>query len=196
MFTGIIEHQLRVQSFTGERLSLELPLDWKDELRIGESIAINGCCLTLVKSHPFMEFDVSKETLTKTALGRLNNGDGVNIERAMAIGGRFGGHIVQGHVDTTGTFLGLQGTENAHVLRFLAPKPWGRYVVEKGSIAIQGISLTVVSPQDFNRGTEFEVWVIPHTWTETNLHQLKPGDCVNLELDMIAKYVERLLAKN
>jgi riboflavin synthase len=191
MFTGIVEAKGQVRFLKDGRLVLDLigidGFDWV----IGESVAVNGCCLTMVDFSDGLHFELSPETLTRTSLGWVRPGARVNLERAMPASGRFGGHIVQGHVDATGTLLSITAADNASVLRFQAPKVYDRYLIDKGSIAIDGISLTIVDPKD----GVFEVWVIPHTLHETNLAELKPGDDVNLEFDVVAKYVERLTAR-
>ncbi len=190
MFTGIIEALGRVTSVTPEVLVVEpVRVMGSDPIQLGESVAVNGCCLTVVDFAQGLRFDVSPETLARTSLGELGIGSTVNLERAMRADGRFGGHVVQGHVDATAEIVSIQPVENSVVFRFRVPLGFERYLIDKGSVALDGISLTVVKPE----GQEFEVWVIPHTLTETNLGQHLPGDCVNLEVDMLAKYVERLL---
>ncbi len=161
-----------------------------DPWNIGESVAVNGCCLTVVDASNGLRFDLSPETLSRTSLGSLGTGSTVNLERAMRADGRFGGHIVQGHVDTTGTVVSITPSDNSTVFRFQAPPEWAKYMIDKGSITIDGISLTIVDLT----GTTFDVWVIPHTLQETNLGQRKIGDKVNLEFDVIAKYAERISA--
>lgn len=188
MFTGIIEAVGEVREISGDGVALFAPYS---DLVIGESVAINGCCLTVVGADP-VRFDVSPETWRRTALGTLRPGDPVNLERAMPANGRFGGHIVQGHVDATGTIATLEAASANRafaVLRVEAPREYGRYLIDKGSVAVDGISLTVVAPE---KGS-FEVHLIPHTLAHTNLHAKKAGDLVNLEFDLLAKYVERLL---
>ncbi len=196
MFTGIVEVLGRVRSLEAGVLIVELDQELgPDPVQIGESIAVNGCCLTVVPSGPrapglTLRFDLSPETLARTSLGILAPGAHVNLERAMRADGRFGGHIVQGHVDATGEVVGVSPSENSTVFRFRVPSGSERYLIDKGSITVDGISLTVVEPQ----GTEFDVWVVPHTLTATNLGERKSGDRVNLEFDALAKYVERLLS--
>lgn len=187
MFTGIIEQVGRVRSLDGFRL--EVDADFAD-VRLGESIAVNGCCLTVVGDAP-LAFDLSEETLRKTSLGDLQTDSQVNLERAMMAGDRFGGHVVQGHVDTTTEIDAFEVHEGSTMIRFRVPGD-GRYMIEKGSITLDGISLTIVNLQP----DTFEVWIIPHTWTHTNLHRRLIGDRVNVEFDMIAKYLERLATPN
>jgi riboflavin synthase len=189
MFTGIVESLGEVVSLQSGRLEVRAEPHFAPEgFDEGESIAVNGCCLTVIPGEG-LRFDLSPETLARTSLGDLAPGSRVNLERAMVAGGRLGGHVVQGHVDTTGTFDRATPEGNSVVMRFSAPAGSGRYLIDKGSITIEGVSLTVVRPH----GDDFEVWVIPHTLEKTNLGSLKPGDRVNLEFDVLAKYVERLL---
>jgi riboflavin synthase len=193
MFTGIVQTLGDVFSLEGGVLTMRAPSDWSlgDPLAIGESIAVNGCCLTVVTIDPHLTFDLSPETIERTALGDLSRGDRVNLERAMKPTDRFGGHIVQGHVDGTGMVRAIEEEGNATVIRFAVPPAFERYLIDKGSVAIDGVSLTVVRPVR----SEFDVYVIPHTLEATNLGDRRPGDRVNLEFDLIAKYVERLMAQ-
>jgi len=195
MFTGLVEHVALVKSMGAGVLTILQPEQASDtdSWRIGESIAINGCCLTLVESSELgvLRFELSPETLERTSLGALEPGSLVNLERAMKLGARLGGHLVQGHVDGVAEVTAILPTLNSTIFRFRLPEGGERYLIDKGSIAIDGISLTVVGP----KGVEFDVWVIPHTLEHTNLIQRKAGDRVNVEYDLIAKYVERLLAK-
>ncbi len=190
MFTGIIEGLGKVRSLSEGVLTLEVVRGFEnDPWKIGESVAINGCCLTVVSATSGLSFDLSPETLARTSLGTLAPGSTVNLERAMRADGRFGGHIVQGHVDATGAVVSITPAENATIFRFQAPAELDRYLIEKGSVTVDGISLTVVNLQD----TAFDVWIIPHTLQETNLGERQTGDRINLEFDLIAKYVERML---
>lgn len=189
MFTGIVESLGEVVTLDGSRLEVRPEPHFAPEgFEEGESVAINGCCLTVIPGEG-LRFDLSPETFARTSLGRLRPGAKVNLERATRAGGRLGGHIVQGHVDATGTFEGSAPEGNSVVMRFRAPEGYGRYLIDKGSVAVEGVSLTVVRPE----GDAFEVWVIPHTLERTNLGSLVPGERVNLEFDVLAKYVERLL---
>lgn len=184
VFTGIVEEKGRVRSRSGSRLEIEARLVLEDS-GLGASIAVNGCCLTVVdRGDDWWVADVSDETWSRTNLGDLAPGDPVNLERPMAAGGRFGGHVVLGHVDTVGEVV---AGVPALVVRI--PRDLMRYVVEKGSCTVDGISLTVFNLTD----DTFEVAVIPHTAEVTTLGHRKPGDKVNIEIDVLAKHVERLL---
>ncbi len=158
--------------------------------RIGDSVSVNGVCLTVSElGGDTLIFHAMPETLRRTALGELTEGSLVNLERAMSLERRFGGHIVQGHVDGVGEVVGVSPEGEAQIWEFKAPKGVLRYTVEKGSICVDGISLTVVSVRDVS----FTVSILPQTRANTNLGGLQPGARVNLEADVIAKYVERLL---
>jgi riboflavin synthase len=192
MFTGIVQSLGRVASQEGPLLVIEPGQGFEAEgLRTGESIAVNGACLTVIgdESGPMLHFEVSPETFARTSLGCLSVGDPVNLERAMAVTGRLGGHIVQGHVDATGVFESRRSEGEFEVLRFRVPPEFDRYLIDKGSIAIDGVSLTVVQPEQ----GAFDVWAIPHTLANTNLGSLSEGAKVNLEFDVLAKYVEKLV---
>lgn len=194
VFTGIIEARAKVVALEGGRLQIERPpaMFQQDAPQMGESIAVDGCCLTVVASDPYLEFDLSPETLKRTAFSRIKTGHTLNLERAMRADGRLGGHIVQGHVDGVGDLVEVRPEQDAHVYRFAAGPQHDRYLIDKGSISINGISLTVVEPGE----GEFDTWIIPHTLAETNLEELKVGDPVNLEFDVVAKYLEKLAAAN
>src|SRR6185295_3047831 len=193
MFTGIIEELGRVREVEqrGEdaRIVIEARTVTEDSHN-GDSIAVNGVCLTAldVKPGSFVA-DVSKETLFRSTLGSLKQGSPVNLERAVTPATRLGGHIVQGHVDARGEFLGSEDHGESWTFRFGYPKEIGRYLVFKGSVTVEGISLTIANLTD----EYFEIAVIPKTFEVTNFSQLQPGDAVNLEVDVIAKYVERIL---
>lgn len=185
MFTGIIEEQGRVARLDKDVLRIEAEMVLVDAT-LGASIAVNGCCLTLVRSGPgWWEAEVSTETLARTCLASLEAGELVNLERPVRLEDRLGGHLVQGHVDGVGTIV-----EPAPDLRVRIPEELRRYVVEKGSITVDGISLTVVEPVDDG----FTAAIIPHTVAVTSLGHKGVGARVNIEVDVIAKYVERLLA--
>jgi riboflavin synthase len=193
MFTGIIEEvghleQLRRRS-TGGVLSIAARTVLEGT-HIGDSIAVNGVCLTVTSlTGTGFTADASEETLRVSNLGQLTPGAGVNLERAVAVGARLGGHIVQGHVDAIGRFLSRRPSGNAVTMRFGFPPDIGRYLVHKGSIAVDGVSLTIAAlGEDW-----FEIAVIPTTLAWTTLPHLTPGAPVNLEADVLAKYVERLL---
>ena len=195
MFTGLIEERGTVLSLTdlgdSVRLTIRGPLVTSDA-KHGDSIAVNGCCLTVIDpTADSFSADVMRESLERTSLGDLKTGDEVNLERAMAAGARMGGHIVQGHVDGTATVLDRTPSEHWEILRFTLPAKLSRYLVEKGSITVDGTSLTVVEAAD----DWFSVSLIPTTIADTVLGARNPGDRVNLEVDVIAKYVERLLEK-
>lgn len=193
MFTGLIEELGKViarKPFAGgERITVAADLVTSD-ISNGDSIAVNGVCLTAldVTLRSFAA-DVSPETLDRTTLGGLNAGSPVNLERAVTSSTRLGGHIVQGHVDGRGTFLSATPEGDFWTVRIGFAPEFARYLVYKGSVTVEGISLTVASLA----GDRFEIAVIPKTWEMTNLSALIPGDSVNLEADVIAKYVERML---
>lgn len=196
MFTGIVEAAGTVQrvaiSQAGARVEIRAPRV-ASEVRLGDSVAVNGCCLTVVEiADGALGFDAVLETLRRTNLGDLSEGDLVNLERPLRAGGSLDGHIVQGHVDGVGVLHTLESEGHGYRLGFRCGKEILRYIVEKGSIAVDGISLTVAALDDA-AGT-FQVAIIPHTWTVTNLPQRHIGDRVNLEVDLLAKYVERLLS--
>ena len=196
MFTGIVEEQGRIEAITdlGDsiRLTVRGPLAVSDAGH-GDSIAVNGCCLTVMgQSAETFDADVMKESLDKTNLGDLAVGDAVNLERAMPAGARLGGHIVQGHVDGTGRILDRTPSDNWELIRISLDAGVAKYLVDKGSVTVDGTSLTVVEVVDANPSW-FSVSLIPTTLEETTLGVKKPGDRVNLEVDILAKYVERLL---
>ncbi|MBE5998216.1 MAG: riboflavin synthase [Eubacteriales bacterium] len=193
MFTGIVEELGVVRRIRKGRASAVLTIAAKkvlEDAKIGDSIAVNGICLTVTgMENGAFTADVMHETLNRTAFARLSTGSRVNLERAMAADGRFGGHIVSGHVDGTGTIINIRRDDNAIWYTILAEPQLLRYIVEKGSITIDGISLTVaeVGPD------RFSISAIPHTVAQTVLQDRKKGDSVNLETDIIGKYVEKLL---
>lgn len=189
MFTGIVEEVGTVQSTSTGRLSIGASTVM-DDLSVSDSISINGTCLTVtVRDDNGFSVDVVPETLRRTNLSDLTAGDSVNLERPMKADGRFGGHIVQGHVDGTGAIESIEPEGEALLVRFTADDDAVmRYVVEKGFITVDGASLTVVNCDDFG----FLVSIIPYTRDNTKFATWKPGDTVNLEIDVIAKYVEKL----
>ena len=194
MFTGIVEELGRIRSIRGGGDSAVLEIEGSvifDDLKLGDSVAVNGVCLT-VTSFTGRTFtaDVMHETLDRSSLGSLGVGSQVNLERAMPAYGRFGGHIVSGHIDGTGTVASIRKDANATWYEIEAPAHVMRYIVEKGSIAIDGISLTVARVT----ASTFSVSIIPHTAAQTTLSQRRVGDVVNLENDIVGKYVERLMA--
>ena len=189
MFTGIVEEVGVVAKISDNGMTV-LATKVTEDLKLGDSIAVNGTCLTAV-SFDRTEFsvDLSPETVRRTSLGRLSVGGPVNLERALLASDRMGGHIVQGHVDGTGRVMSTKRDRDSTIFRIRVPKRLNRYIVEKGFVAVDGISLTVVK-----RGaSSFTLAVIPYTLKNTNLAALSVGDRVNLEADILAKYVESLL---
>lgn len=194
MFTGIIEEKGSVRRivFDGDnaRIVINAAVVVEDT-KAGDSISVNGVCLTALDiANDSFAADVSRETLDRSTLGSLAAGSPVNLERAVTPATRLGGHIVQGHVDGRGAFLSAVQTGDFWTVSIGFPPELAKYLVYKGSVAVEGISLTVASLAD----DHFEIAVIPKTWELTNLSSLSPGDAVNLEADVIAKYVERMLA--
>ena len=193
MFTGIIEEVGAIRSIATGRDGARVEIAARavvTDAKLGDSIAVNGVCLTVVAlAGDGFAADVSAETLRRTSLRQARAGTRVNLERPLTPSTRLGGHIVQGHVDGTGVFLDARASGDGWVVRIGFPAELGRYIVEKGSIAVDGISLTVAALGD----AWFEIAVIPHTWKMTNFSSLSRGDAVNLEVDIIAKYVERMM---
>lgn len=194
MFTGLVVETGTLLTLTprGEsaRLTLRAPTVAQGA-RLGDSIAVNGCCLTATDIEgDTVSFDLLAETLRKTSLGGVAAGGKVNLEPALGVGAKMGGHFVQGHVDTTATLIDYSASGTDHRLEIELPAEFAQYVVYKGSIAVDGISLTVAEVG----AKSFTCWIIPHTDAHTNLHTRKAGDRVNLEFDLLAKYVERMLA--
>ncbi len=188
MFTGIVEEVGRIKSTGPGKLVVEASIVLGDA-KIGDSICINGACLTVTsRNDESFAADVVPETLRRTNLGELNAGDPVNLERSLPVNGRFGGHIVQGHIDATGSITNISPDGDAWLVTFEAPTSVLRYVVEKGFVAVDGTSLTVVKCDNIS----FVVTIIPHTRENTVFAGRKVGDTVNLEVDLVAKYVERL----
>ena len=191
MFTGLVAGTGKVRSLRDGRLEVDTPL--AAELAAGDSIAVNGVCLTALEpSTEGFAADVMPETLRRSSLGPLGAGDDVNLELALRAGDRLGGHMVQGHVDGTGTVEDVREEGFSRVVRVAAPADLLRYVVEKGSIAVDGVSLTVSAVDD----VAFEVSLIPETLERTTLGSAAPGRAVNLEVDLLAKYVEKLHASH
>jgi riboflavin synthase len=191
MFTGIIEETGLVQSVRKGRESAEILISAPRiaaSLGIGDSIAVNGVCLTVIRSGAEgFTADLSAETMERSSLGRAIPGRIVNLERALSVGARLGGHFVQGHVDGVGRLASMRASGEGAVITIGFPADLERYLVYKGSIAVEGVSLTIA----LLRACDFDVAVIPHTWKNTNLSMLKTGDPVNLETDILAKYFER-----
>jgi len=195
MFTGLIEEVGRIRGIctTGRSTQLRIAAPGiSNDLRLGESVAVNGCCLTATAiRNGDITFDLLEETVTRTNFGNLGPESPVNLERALAATGRMGGHFVQGHIDCTAQVLsfGAQGAD--YRLEVELPASFARYAVEKGSIALDGISLTIAELLP----ASLIVWIIPHTRRETNLSRLQRGSLLNVEFDLLAKYVERLLQR-
>ncbi len=193
MFTGIVEELGKIASLDKHAGGAKITIAAKivtDETNEGDSIAVNGVCLTAlnIRKNSFTA-DISQETLNRSTLGKLKIGSSVNLERAVTPSTRLGGHIVQGHVDARGKFLGATANGDFRTVRIGFDFNIGQYLVYKGSVSVEGISLTIANlTEDY-----FEIAVIPKTWELTNLSSLKNGDAVNLEADVIAKYVERIL---
>lgn len=192
MFTGLIEAlgEVTSQEPLAKGVRLRLETDLAGELTLGESVATNGVCLTVVEvSGGEVAFDVSPETLEVTTLGSLAETDLVNLERPLRLDGRLGGHLVQGHVDAVGRIQSSRPEGEFWRLRIEYPRHLASFLVHRGSIAVDGISLTIAALED----DAFDIQVVPHTWTKTNLQRRKPGDGVNLECDLVGKYVVRTL---
>ena len=190
MFTGIIEELGIVRQITTNRIIIECK-QILDDIKLGDSIAVNGVCLTVVdvKSNSFTA-DISPKTKEVTSLSTLDSGNFVNLERAMKADGRFGGHIVLGHIDGRGKCIDLKSTGEFYNLRISLSPECSKYVTKKGSITVNGISLTAAEVND----DIVECSIIPHTYENTNLKTLKPGDLLNIEVDILAKYIEKFLS--
>ena len=196
MFTGLIEEVGTVFAVEKNSHGATLAVSaarLRQKIQLGDSIAVNGCCLTVAdRRDDQLVFDLLEETLERTNLKTLQQDTRVNLERALAADGRLGGHFVQGHVDCSARILSLNENGPDWRLEVELPSGFAKYVVEKGSIALNGISLTVAEVSE----KSFAVWIIPHTKTQTNLAIAGPGDLVNLEFDLIAKYVERMVVRS
>jgi riboflavin synthase len=203
MFTGIITGVGRIAAVDdlgasdqhGKRLTIETPAGYLEDVGLGDSIALNGACMTVTSldasAHRFT-IDISAESLDKTA--GLDDRGAVNLEKALRPQDRLGGHLVSGHVDGVGRVLRMEPVGESWELRILAPAALGKYLATKGSITVNGVSLTVNSIADTREGTELSINLIPHTVANTALHALRTGSRVNLEIDLIARYVERMLS--
>lgn len=194
MFTGLVEALGEVGSLEakGEQARLAIAIPFAGELALGDSVAINGCCLTVAEiSGGSVAFDVLAQTLRVTSLGKLSAGSAVNLERALRVGDRLGGHFVQGHVDAVGAIVSLEQNGQDHVVEVSLPEEIHRLCVGKGSIAIDGISLTIAEL----KGASAVFWITPHTFSHTNLRDAGAGDAVNLEADMLAKHVAALMGR-
>jgi riboflavin synthase len=191
MFTGIVQHCGRVLALdhnpTGARLALDAVPGWS--LSEGESIAVNGCCLTALPGAANPVFDLSQETLAKTSLGALRAGDRVNLERALRLGDALGGHLMAGHVDGLAELVAIRPEGEGAVWTLRAPADLAALIASKGSVALDGVSLTPIDV----RGDEFSVALIPHTLQATQFSLRKPGDRLNLEADVLARYLQRQL---
>ena len=195
MFTGLVETLGHIQQITDEGAGRRLTLRWPElaePLVLGESIAVNGCCLTVVRAEgPHFDVQAGPETLLRTNLGAARPGDRVNLERALRVGDRLGGHFVQGHVDTTATLRARRPEGEWEFLAFTIDPAWTAYMVPKGSLAVDGVSLTLVTVEPDG----FSVMLIPHTLAVTTLGKLAPGNRVNIETDMLARHVAKLMGK-
>ncbi len=194
MFTGIIEEVGQVVSFARGDAAWSLQVAARivpADVKLGDSVAVNGCCLTVVRHDAgHLWFDVLEETRRLTSFSELRPGSAVNLERSLQPAGRMGGHFVTGHVDALGRVEVFEPRGKDHYLKVSVPAGLGRYLVYKGSIALDGISLTVAETE----GDTLAVWLIPHTLAATNLREKQPGSGINLEFDLLAKYVEKLVA--
>jgi riboflavin synthase len=194
MFTGLVEEVGRVTSFAPAQKAWGLQLAAQvvpADVAVGDSVAVNGCCLTVTRREAGqLWFELLEETRRLTNFGELKPGSLVNLERSLKPESRLGGHFVSGHIDVQGRVEVFEGRGKDHYLRIAAPAGWGRYLVYKGSIAVDGISLTVAEVE----GDSFAVWLIPHTLAATNLREKQAGSGVNLEFDLLAKYVEKLMS--
>jgi riboflavin synthase len=206
MFTGLIEATGRVRALErrggATRITVEGPATLVERLRTGDSVAVSGVCLTALDLDPMrhtFDADLAAETIARTSLTRLQPGAVVNLELPTPAGSPLGGHVVQGHVDGVGTLLAIQpvhagAAETDWRVRIAIPPEWARYTVAKGSITVEGISLTVAAIAATAEDTVVEIAIIPHTYKATNLHTLEPGSPVNIEADVLAKYAEKLAA--
>ena len=191
MFTGIVEEIGTINSLVNSVLTIQAQKVLAD-IKLGDSISVNGTCLTVVKfTESEFSVDLAPETFRRTAFGNLKSGNAVNLERALAANSRFGGHMVQGHVDATGRVVSIQDEGDSSIFRISHPKRLKPYLVEKGFIAVDGISLTIVKVLT----SSFTLSVIPYTRSNTNLRDQQIGGKVNLEVDILAKYVENLMAQ-
>lgn len=192
MFTGIIEETGKIEAVKHGSKSCELLISANkifDDLKIGDSVAVNGICLTVTSiAPPLFCADVMAETMRRTNIGVLSKGSSVNLERAMQLNGRFGGHIVSGHIDGTGTVINMRREDNAVWVSISAEPKILKYIIEKGSVTLDGISLTVADVQK----DKFSVSIIPHTGQETTLLSKTTGDKINIECDIVGKYIEKL----
>ncbi len=193
MFTGLVEETgiLKEKMPTGDGFRFTIEANKiMDDLKIGSSVAVNGCCLTVVNiANKTFSVDTIEETLNKTNLGVLKQGNRVNLERPLTADARLGGHFVLGHIDTTGKVEAIKELSNSHWMTISFPEKFKHYLIYVGSIAIDGVSMTVAELNE----NSFSVGIIPHTWKETIFADKKVGDTVNLEFDVLGKYVERIM---
>lgn len=191
MFSGIVEEMGRVKAVQGNKLIVQAR-KVLEGAKVGDSINLNGTCLTITSlDKGAFSVEVMPETLRRTNLGQLRPGDWVNLERALTYGGRIGGHLVQGHIDATGRIISIIKEDRSMVLKISAPRQLLPYIVEKGFIAVEGVSLTVVEVKD----SSFIVSLVPYTIENTNLGKKRVGDLVNLEVDIVSKYIKNLLGR-
>jgi riboflavin synthase len=194
MFTGLIERSGTLESVSGDSRGLTARIgcgEMASELSIGESVAVDGVCLTVIRTGPeWFEVEISPETLTRSSLAGKQKGCVLNLERPVRLSDRLGGHLVQGHVDGVGTLTDVRSEGDGMRVRVRAPDSLRRYLVEKGSVALDGVSLTIAAL----RGAEFEVALIPHTLRMTSLGEWRVASTVNIEVDLVAKYIESILA--
>lgn len=202
MFTGIITHIGRIQDISATKLTVDTGKDFASKLTIGSSVAIDGVCLTVISYHnSSFEVSLMPETKARTNIKYLKSLDLVNLELPATQDTFFSGHIVQGHIDGVARLVGVVKKGNSRILKFSMPNTLSKYIVEKGSIAVDGVSLTVIEAgENYVREAKessayFTVGIVPYTWDKTMLHTLKRGDFVNIEVDILAKYLERLVKK-
>lgn len=189
MFTGLVQSTGQIQSFLNGRLILSPDTRWESYV-LGESIAVNGVCLTLIDhANGQLTFDVGPETILRTTFSDIQSGEQVNLERALRVGEPLGGHMVQGHVDTTGEIIRVEAKEDTAEFTFHVPSEYSHLLVDKGSICLDGISLTLIQPES----SRFRVMIIPHTRAVTTAHNWEVGTRVNVEFDVIAKHVAKLM---
>lgn len=192
MFTGIVEEVGQVKEATGSKLTIGCPIISQD-ISVGDSVAVNGACLTVIEiENKQLTVGITPETLRCTNLGQIVKENRVNLERSLTVTGRLGGHMVQGHIEATGTLLSIDQEGNSTIMSVSAPKNVMTYVVSKGFIAVDGVSLTIIRPTS----TTFTISVIPYSLENTILRFRKLGDALNLETDIVARYVERLIKKD
>ncbi|GJL83090.1 MAG: riboflavin synthase subunit alpha [marine bacterium B5-7] len=196
MFTGIIEQVGRIESIEdidGDR-SIKVSASDFGHVQVGDSVSVNGVCLTATKNHGLLQFDVSVETLSRTLIGTYQSGDKVNLEHALTLSTPLGGHLVSGHVDGIARIESMEPSARSVVYRLTAPTEFARFIVPKGSVCVDGISLTVNAVEDTDDAVCFEVNIVPHTLSNTNLVDLDCGAAVHLEVDQVARYLDRILS--